>query len=82
MRWNIFWYSSTKYARPFDHYCNAIFIPVVFLLDVYACEALCRNANDFVLFASGMLLWNVVCSIEKVKENKKTAAYTPDWKNF
>ncbi len=63
-----------------------IVMPFIFLLLFYWMYMLAKKYSGmqtiFILFVSGMLVWNVFCSVNKVKENAKTAAYTPDWQNF
>ncbi len=63
-----------------------IVMPFIFLILFYWMYLFAKRYSGtqtvFILFVSAMFFWNVFYSINKVKENKKTAAYTPDWKNF
>ncbi len=63
-----------------------IVMPFIFLLLFYWMYMLAKRytwmQTFFILFVSGMLVWNIYCSLNKVKENAKTSAYTPDWQNF
>ena len=62
-----------------------IVMPFIFLLFYYGTYEFAKRYSGFqtifILISSGFLIWNVVCSLERMKENSKSG-YTPDYENF
>lgn len=62
-----------------------IVMPFIFLLFFYGIYEFAKRYSGFqtifIVIATGMLGWTIICSLGKMKENAKTG-YTPDYDNF